>query len=161
MENAPVDRDAAIRVWREYAETRPELADVAEPGAVEQFGDNSDLTDELIELVLHGPKRATAALVAEFAAEGEPLPRIGDHWVACDSTGRPRAILRSTELRIGPFSSVDAAFAYDEGEDDRTLDSWRDGHRRYWSRAAERLGFTWSEDLEVVFERFEVVWRTP
>ena len=158
MTSPPLDLEAADRLWRAYAAAHPELATDAEPPTVDRFGDGAELTDELLNLVLHGPKRATAGLVAEYEADGTPLPRIGSHWIPCDSTGRPRAILRSIELRIGPFTSVDAAFAFDEGEGERTLESWRDDHRRYWTRAGQRLGFEWSEDMEIVFERFEVVW---
>ncbi|MET4157079.1 ASCH domain-containing protein [Agromyces sp. PvR057] len=157
-DNAPVDRSAAAGLWEAYRAARPELATDAEPPSVEQFGDHPELTDELLGLVIEGPKRATASLVAEFAAEGEPLPRVGSHWIACDSTGRPRAILRSTELRLAVIDEVDESFAYDEGEGDRTLAWWRDGHERYWRRATARLGFEWSPDLEIVLERFDVVW---
>ena len=160
MTNAPLDLDAADALWREYSAAHPELATDTEPPTVDRFGDSPALTDELLDLVLNGPKRATAGLVAEYVDEGTPLPRIGSHWIACDSAGRPRAILRSTELRIGPFTSVDAAFAYDEGEGDRTLESWRDGHSRYWTRSGERLGIEWTHDMDIVFERFDVVWRT-
>ncbi|WP_353813644.1 ASCH domain-containing protein [Agromyces sp. SYSU T00266] len=157
-ENAPVDEAAAAALWEEYRAAHPERAIDTEPPSVEVFGDHPSLTDELLGLVLDGTKRATASLVAEFRHEGQPLPRVGSHWIACDSAGRPRAIIRSTELRIGPFSSVDAAFAYDEGEDDRTLDSWRDNHRRYWQRVCPGIGVDWHDDLDVVFERFEVAW---
>ncbi|WP_353828177.1 ASCH domain-containing protein [Agromyces sp. SYSU T0242] len=156
--NAPVDRSAAAALWEEYRAERPDRALDPEPPSVEVFGDHPALTDELLGLVLDGTKRATASLVAEFRDEGQALPRIGSHWIACDSAGRPRVILRSTELRIGPFSSVDAAFASDEGEDDRTLDSWRDNHRRYWQRICPEIGIDWHEGLDVVFERFEVAW---
>jgi len=159
MTNSAFDLEAADALWQAYAAAHPDRATDTEPPTVDQFGDGAALTDELLALVLDGPKRATAGLVADYEAEGTPLPRIGSHWIACDSAGRPRAILRSTDLRIGPFTSVDAAFAYDEGEGDRTLESWREGHSRYWTRSGERLGFEWTEDMEIVFERFEVVWR--
>ena len=158
MENAPVDEAAAREFWHAYRAAHPAQATDAEPPSVEVFGDHAELTDELLRLVLDGTKRATASLVAEFEAEGQPLPRIGSHWIACDSTGSPRAILRSTELRVGPFTSVDERFAYDEGEDDRTLDSWRDNHSGYWRRVCASLGFEWTQTHEVLFERFEVVW---
>ncbi|WP_430645024.1 ASCH domain-containing protein [Agromyces sp. GXS1127] len=156
--NAPVDEAAATVLWEEYRAARPDRALDTEPPSVEVFGDHPALTDELLALVLDGTKRATASLVAEFRDEGQPLPRVGSHWIACDSAGRARAILRSTELRIGAFSSVDAAFAHDEGEDDRTLGSWVDNHRRYWQRVCPTIGIEWSDDLDVVFERFEVAW---
>ncbi|MWB98692.1 ASCH domain-containing protein [Agromyces sp. MMS17-SY077] len=145
-------------MWEAYRAVFPDVATDAEPPSVECFGDHPELTDALLALVLDGSKRATASLALEFALDGQPLPRIGSHWIACDSTGAPRVVLRSTELRIGPFTSVDAAFAYDEAEDERTLESWRDGHRRYWTRVAAARGFEWTEALDVLFERFEAVW---
>lgn len=159
MPNAPVDLAAALALWDAYRLALPDRATDPEPPSVEQFGDHPELTDELLGLVLDGTKRATASLVAEFAAESQSLPRIGSHWIACDSTGRPRAILRSTELRIGTFADADDQFAHDEGEDDRTLASWRENHRRYWHRIAPPLGFEWTESHEILFERFEVAWR--
>ncbi|MFE6964153.1 ASCH domain-containing protein [Agromyces sp. NPDC057679] len=158
MPNAPIDHAAALAMWAEYRAAHPTIATDAEEPSAERFGDHPELTDELLGLVLDGTKRATATLVAEFEAEGQALPRVGSHWIACDSTGAPRVILRSTELRVGPFTSVDAAFAYDEGEDDRSLASWRENHARYWRRAAAAIGIEWTEQHEVVFERFSVVW---
>ena len=46
----------------------------------------------------------------------------------------------------------------DEGEDDRSLESWRENHSRYWRRTAAALGFEWTEAHEILFERFSVVW---
>ncbi|RBY89030.1 ASCH domain-containing protein [Blastococcus sp. TBT05-19] len=151
-----LDRDAASALWRDYVASLPSPP-LDEP-AVERFGDSAALADELIGLVLAGTKRATAGLVADFAANGEPLPRIGGHWVACDGAGVPRCVLRSTELRLGPLDSVDVAFAWDEGEGDRSRAGWLDGHERYFRRTQAARGQEWTDDLEVVFERFRVVW---
>ncbi len=153
---APLDHDAAARMWAEYAAAHPQVG--GDEYVVDRFGDSAALSDELLGVVLGGRKRATAELVAEFAARGEPLPRIGAHWVACDGAGRPRLVLRSTELRIATFDQVDAQFAHDEGEDDRTLQSWRREHRRYWERTCAARGAVWSESDEIVLERFAVVW---
>lgn len=153
-----VDRVAAAAMWEAYRAARPGAAAAAGDFTVEFFGDSVELADELLALVTHGPKRATASLVAEFAEEGEPLPRIGSHWIACDGRGAPVVVIRSTELRIGTFDSGDAAFAYDEGEDDRSLESWRYEHRRYWERTRAAAGSEFTPEHEVVFERFSVVW---
>jgi uncharacterized protein YhfF len=155
---APVDRAAAAQLWAGYVAARPEAVTVGDEYTVDRFGDSAELADELLGLVLHGPKRATAALIADFAAEGQPLPRIGSHWVACDGAGAPRAVLRTVELRIGPVDSVDDAFAYDEGEDDRTRESWLRGHTRYFRRVCAARGETWTDQQGVVFERFRLVW---
>ncbi|TQN43300.1 uncharacterized protein YhfF [Blastococcus colisei] len=152
----PVRRDDARAMWHAYAAATGRPADEELP--VERFGDGAALADELIGLVLAGTKRATAALVTDFLDDGEPLPRIGGHWVACDGAGAPRAILRSVDLRLGPLASVDDAFARDEGEGDRTRDSWLREHERYFRRTEAAHGRQWSDDAEVLFERFRVVW---
>nr|WP_155855141.1 ASCH domain-containing protein [Actinotalea ferrariae] len=145
-------------MWADYCAAHPEAVhDEPEP-VLDQFGDHAALADELLDLVLHGPKRATAALVLEFAAAGDPLPRVGSHWVVHDGAGRPRAVLRTVELRLGVAESVDEAFAWDEGESDRTRESWLREHRGYWERTCPALGVPWDEGHEVVFERFRVVW---
>ncbi|WP_168625936.1 ASCH domain-containing protein [Cryobacterium sp. BB307] len=154
---AEPDLAAAAAMWALYAHAHPD-AIRGEDYTVDRFGDSAELADLLLRQVTHGPKRATSTLVADFAAEGEESPRIGSHWVACDGAGAPRAILRTLELRIGDFGSADELFAFDEGEDDRSLESWRAEHRRYWQRTSAARGATWSEADEIVFERFAVVW---
>ena len=156
--HGPLDHDAAERMWRDYVAAHPERASVDDEHPVERFGDSAELADELIALVLHGPKRATAGPVADFAADGEPLPRIGGHWIACDGSGAPRAVLRTQELRIGPIDSVDDAFAFDEGEGDRSREDWLRSHRRYFTRTSAARGEQFTDEHEVVFERFAVVW---
>ena len=155
---SPVQREDAMAMWREYAAGRTGSVPPEEDPVVEQFGDHRALADELLALVLTGTKRATAGLVADFAAADEPLPRVGGHWIACDGAGVPRCVLRSTELRLGRLSSVDDAFAWDEGENDRTRDTWLAGHLGLLHPHAGGPGNAWSDDLEVVFERFRVVW---
>lgn len=157
MSAIEIDTAAAATMWAAYRESVPHLPDEGMPPA-EHFGDSPELADELLALVTDGPKRATAALVAEFVDEGEDLPRIGSHWIACDGSGAPQVVLRSIELRVGPIISVDEQFAWDEGEEERTRESWLRGHRAYWRRSCERLGIEFRDDLECVFERFEVVW---
>jgi uncharacterized protein YhfF len=128
------------------------------PTSVWYFGDSAELADELLDLVLHGPKRATAASVSEFELEGEPLPKVGDLSVVTDFHGRPRALLRTSDVRVGPLSSVDDAFAWDEGEGDRTRDGWLRDHTAYFQRALPALGLTFDPDMPTVFERFEVAY---
>jgi uncharacterized protein YhfF len=158
-DSPPLDLQAVDGMWRDYVNAHPTRAQLGDEHPAERFGDSPELADELIELVLHGPKRATAGLVADFSVAGEPLPRIGGHWIACDGSGAPRAVLRSVELRVGPIDTVDDAFAWDEGEGDRTRDDWLRGHLAYFRRQGERTGVPFDEHVEqVVFERFALVW---
>ncbi|MBM7807583.1 uncharacterized protein YhfF [Geodermatophilus bullaregiensis] len=154
----PVRRDDALAMWRAYGATVPGTLPPEEDPWVGRFGDSAAMADELVALVLAGTKRATVGLVRDNVDEAEPLPRIGGHWVACDGAGVPRCVLRTVELRLGPLASVDDAFAWDEGEGDRTRAGWLAGHLAFFRRTGAARGHAWSDDLEVVFERFRVVW---
>jgi uncharacterized protein YhfF len=94
------------------------------------FGDGPELADELLALILAGRKTATCW----SAAEGEKGTRVGKQWVVLDGAGRPRAVLETVELTQRRFDEVDAAFAFEEGEDDRTLAAWRSAHEQYFTR---------------------------
>src|SRR5215204_5384321 len=87
------------------------------------FGDNQDLADELAAVVLEGKKIATC-----WAAVQGLLTEVGKRMVLLDGAGRPRAVIETVELTQRRFPDVDEAFAYDEGEGDRTLAYWREAH---------------------------------
>src|SRR6516225_2205502 len=93
------------------------------------FGDSPRLADELAELVLAGKKRATC-----WAASEGPKTQVGKRWVVLDGVGVPVAVIETVELAQRRFDEVDEAFAFDEGEDDRTLASWRRAHQNYFGR---------------------------
>ncbi|MBB5690406.1 uncharacterized protein YhfF [Roseomonas alkaliterrae] len=132
---------------------------VADPDYdVVMFGGGPPLADELLALVLAGRKRATAMLERDVTVKGEPAPRIGGHVVVVDGQARPRAVFRTVEVRHGPLDSVDDAFAWDEGEGDRTRAGWLDAHRRHFAQQAAREGFAMHDGIAVIFERFTLVW---
>jgi uncharacterized protein YhfF len=147
--------DATDRFWREFRDsTRVQVDDYD----VVSFGNNAALATELADLVVAGRKRATAGLLRQFGPDGEPPPVVGGYVVLVDGEARPRAIWRTTDLRIGPLASVDERFAWDEGEGDRTRDWWLSAHRAYFGRQASAQGFRMHDVIETVFERFTIVW---
>lgn len=113
------------------------------------FGDSPALADELAALVLAGIKTATCWA----ASDGAPT-HIGKQMVVLSGSGRPLAVIETVELTQRPFNEVDAAFAYDEGEGDRTLAYWREAHRRYFTRIGQ-----FSENMLLYCERFRLVAR--
>jgi uncharacterized protein YhfF len=149
------DPDDVAAFWARYLRAACSVPSSSVPSAW-CFGDTVDLADELIELVVRGPKRATVAAVAEYEADGDPIPAVGDLSIATDGSMRPRALLETTEVRVGPLSSVDERFAWDEGEGDRTREWWLDAHTWYFTRAFAGMGLEVHPDIAVVFERFAV-----
>ena len=150
--------ESLIAFWHRCCAALGEPEDTPLP-PVEPFGDSPALADELLDLVLDGPKRATASVVAEYECQHLPTPKVGDRWIVPDGAGRPRAVLQSTDVRVGPLSSVDAQFAWDEGEGDRSIDYWIDAHTRAFQRHLPSIGVGFEPELPTVFERFDVVYR--
>jgi uncharacterized protein YhfF len=122
------------------------------------FGDSAELADALASLVIAGTKRATASLARDYTGPGQPLPKSGDFSIVIDGHRRPRCIIRIVNVDIKAMRDVDARFAWDEGEGDRSLAWWMSAHTRYFARQGAREGFAVDGDTEVVLERFEVVW---
>jgi uncharacterized protein YhfF len=125
------------------------------------FDDNESTANALAELVVRGPKRATAGLLWSFEAKGRPAPRPGDLSVVTDWAGRPRCVIETSAIEVRPFAEVDDAFAAAEGEGDGSLRWWRDAHWRYFSRECQRLGREPSLQMPVVCERFALVYPEP
>lgn len=111
------------------------------------FGDNPELADQLLELVIKGVKTATCS------TEDEPNTSApGERWIVLDGRGEPCCVIESTEVTYRRFDEVDAAFARDEGEGDRSLGYWRDAHRAYFGRLGR-----FSEGMRLMCERFRLV----
>jgi uncharacterized protein YhfF len=72
--------------------------------------------------------------------------------VVLDGARKPRAVLETIELTQRRFHDVDAAFAYEEGEDDQTLASWRAAHETYFTR-----NNCFAPDMLLYCERFRLV----
>lgn len=114
-----------------------------------RFGDGPELADALLALVLLGTKTATCWSFAD----GQQTA-VGKRMVACDSRDRPRAVIETIRLDVCLFSEVTDAFAAKEGEDDRSLTSWRRAHQAYFERNG---GFDpqmplWCEEFKLIAE---------
>ena len=130
------------------------LADIRAryPGAETfTFGDNRALCDHLLALVRTGAKTATCGALRDFHDEGEALPVPGRRDIALDWDGGPALAIETREVTIRRFCDVDTDFALAEGED-TSLESWQQGHRAFFERNGG-----WSEDMELVCERFRLI----
>ncbi len=150
-----IDRAAVQAFWEEHGD---EFGGGPVPPQF-WFLDTPQGADKLAGLVVHGPKRATASLACGYS-DAEPIPVVGGRWIVVDGAGRPAALIRTTDVRVGPLSSVSEQFAWDEGEGDRSRDWWLRAHHEVFAREAAGGGFEFHPDIETVFERFEVLWPT-
>jgi len=113
--------------------------------------------NELMELVLSGKKRATASSLLSYEKEGSRPPQAGDFSIVTDWDGVPRCVIETTAVNVYKFEDITFGICQREGEDE-CLETWREGHRRYFKEDGKNLGYEFSEDMPVVFEDFEAVY---
>lgn len=121
------------------------------------FDLNEKSANELLELVLSGKKRATASSLLAYEKEQSKVPTVGDLSIVTDWCGSPRCVIETTAVTVYRFGDITFDICKREGED-ACLDSWREGHARYFTEDGRELGYEFSEDMPVVFEDFEVVY---
>jgi len=145
--------------WQVACRAVPGLSPTADY-QVWHFGDSAPLARDLADLVLHGPKRATAGLLWDAELDPTMMPEQDGYSLVTDQAGAPLLIIRTTRVEIRPFCEVDADFAAAEGEGDGSLKYWRDAHWAYFSRRCAALGRTPSDDMPVILEHFALIYPT-
>jgi uncharacterized protein YhfF len=152
-----VEKSAAVQqFWAEFCHHAQLVS--ATPYQAWHFGDSRELADELVALVVDGPKRATASLGWTVDRYPALAPILGSYSVITTFAGEPRGVICSSRIERCAFRDVSAEFAWTEGEGDRSLADWRAGHWAYFTRECAVLGLTPSEDMPVVLERFELLY---
>ena len=119
------------------------------------FGDDPDT---LAELVRTGVKTATASAYPFYELEGEDLPKAGEYSVILNTKDEAVCVIRTTKVYVTPYCEVTAEQAWKEGEGDRSLDYWRRVHEAFFRKELEAASLTFTEDMGVVCEDFEVIY---
>jgi uncharacterized protein YhfF len=152
--------DPILAFWRRFLLAQPPDSPYRRSDwRAEKWGDNRELADELGSLIAAGVKTAACSTVWEWEAEGRPIPEPGYLTIVLDWAGTPFCLIKTVEVEIKPFSEVDERFAWEEGEGDRSLESWRKSHWRYFTRILAAMGRRPAPDMPLVCERIRVVYK--
>lgn len=117
------------------------------------LGTPGELRTRLNILVLSGVKTATAGLVQEYDDENEELEYVGERLVLVDDNDEFVAVVEVTGVEVVRFADVPWDFARAEGEGDRSIEEWREGHGAYWARQGTPV----TDDTRIVCLRFRLV----
>jgi uncharacterized protein YhfF len=116
---------------------------------------NANLCAELIRV---GQKTATCSLYAWYESGEETMPTVGHLQVVVDWNNSPVCIIEIDSVVICEYKEVQPEFAYAEGEGDRSLEWWRKAHWDFFAKECCQLGIEPAEDMQLVLERFHVVY---
>ena len=123
------------------------------------FCDNEEDANNLAQLVKQGVKRATTGLYYFYEVEGEALPKLGDLSIIIDWQGKAQCIIETKKVSLLPFKEVTEEFAEIEGEGDKSLKYWREMHINAFNRQLKEHEKEFGEDMLVVCEEFEAVYK--
>lgn len=118
-----------------------------------EFGNPGASRQKLVDLVIHGNKRATAGLYSEYLSEGEPIEQVGERLGILDNEARLVAVVEVTRVEKLKFSEVPDEFALAEAEGDLSAEDFRTSHREFWEALGEQI----TDDTEVVTLYFDLV----
>lgn len=122
------------------------------------FCDGATWGDNLLELVLQGRKFGTASAYDEYVAEDalDDLPKVGDYSVLLKPNGEAVCVIRNYDVYIRTYESVPPFHAYAEGEANRSLESWRDIHTKFFRPRLELIDRPLNAKSLIVCEKFTV-----
>lgn len=123
------------------------------------FGNSPEMADELLAHVLKGEKTGTSSLYILYELEQEQVPKVESYSVLLDGNDQAQAIICTKVVEILPYSQVSEVHGYLEGEGDRTLNYWRSVHQPFFEQELKKYGQTFSEDMLIVYELFELVYQ--
>ena len=152
-EKLRVYKMTAEEMWRSFSEKNGLENEEYEAWA---YGDDPD---KLAELTLNGIKTATCSAYYWYKVEKEELPQEGEYSVILNSNEEAVCVTKTTKVYIEQFKNISKEHAYKEGEGDRSLEYWRKVHKDFFSEELSGAGIEFSEDMELVCEEFEVVFK--
>ena len=154
-----MENESIKQMWGNYLLSIGESPDTTDKNySAWHFDNNERDANELAELVLEGTKRATASLYDSYK-NGEEIPKVGDLSIITNWSGIAKCIIMSTSIEVVPYKDVDEEFAATEGEGDKSLEYWKKVHRKFFTEELTEIGGEFSEEIPVVCEKFEVVFK--
>ena len=119
-----------------------------------EFGTPGPSREKLVNLILHGQKRATAGLlISDYEDEGEPIEHVGELLAMVDNGGYHVGTIQVTRTEVMRFSDVPDELAVAEGEGDTNATDFRASHLAYWTRIGEKV----NDDTLIVTVYFKLM----
>ena len=105
-----------------------------------EFGTPGPFREKLVNLILHGQKRATAGLlIGDYEMEGEPIEHVGELLAIVNNDGKHVGTMKVTRVEVMRFADVPDEFALAEAEGDMNAADFRASHLAYWTRVGETV----------------------
>ncbi len=115
------------------------------------FGNDKKTANKLFDLVLAGDKIATSYLLLKDTKLSKGFSVL-TNW---DKT--KKILVLTTNIYITTFNGISAEHASKEGEGNKSLDFWKNAHKKFFSKELKKYNLNFNENAKVVCEEFKVV----
>lgn len=153
------ETNAIEEFWNAYLATLPENEREQKYFEAAAWGNSDELADTIAELIYSGVKTTTSSLLWSQQAKNWTVEKPGDKSILLDSKGLPICITETVDVFIKPFDQVDAAFVYNYGEGDRTLNFWNQNVWDYYDAECTVLGKSAARDMPMICQVFRVIYK--
>lgn len=144
--------------WNEYLKKTGQKVENAVYNGELCFEDSSWAGQSQLSLVLVGKKTAIFTPFPSFDINRESVPCGGEVYIVEDTAEEPCAVIRVKDVKLIPFNQIDWDLARQDGENEN-LEDWQDKERDFFEDEADICGFDFTEDMPVVCEIFELVYK--
>lgn len=148
---------AILNFWKKFLLKKNINTNTAVPQSF-CFGDSEELANSLLNLVMIGKKTATSSSFPAYEIYKEEPPKTNDCSIITDWEGTPKCIVQNKKVSIISFKDIDFKLVSKEGED-KTLKSWQKNHKEFFIEDGKILGYTFDENMLIVFEEFEIIFK--
>ena len=143
------------KMWEEFTEKKPEYKNYDVPDSW-HFHDNEKDAKVAAKQVQEKIKQSTSTSLWWFEQEEEVLPQKGDIHIVTDWYGIAKAIITVNKVEKIAFKNVTEQDALLEGSE--SLEEWKKEQWSYYKEEMKAHDEEPSEDMLIVFERFETIW---
>lgn len=124
-----------------------------------RVGRTAELCERLTGYILARQKTGVFSQPEDFPESR--LPSAGDYVILVNFSDEPRCLIRYDECRLMPFLDVGPEETAVETAALRDVEAWRRLHRNYWRPVFEARGEEFNDELDMVFQRFTVLYPPP
>lgn len=144
--------------WNNFLSEK-KLPDSTPFGGELTYADEDQEFASILALILCGKKTANFSALAGYHIDNEPLPHKSEYYVLNNWKGEHVAVIKTTNVQILPFEEITWEMAQKEGADE-DLSSFRQRYSEFFQEDSDIVGYDFSPTMPVVFEEFEVVYKT-
>jgi uncharacterized protein YhfF len=156
LEKFNSESTVTLNFWNDFITNFPEYKHHSIPIS-DHFCNDKINTDICADLVLKGVKRASCGLKIMYDLKKEFFPEINELTIITNWDKQPICVVKTIDLSFRKFKDIDAEWAKYEGEGDQSLEQWKETHSDYFQKQLDDFGLVFTESVELICERFEVV----